>query len=144
MTSSTARLLFLRLTGILAQGFLLTAGTLLFAFGMLELFNLLAAVAVAIAWFTLPPAVARARAAAEYAEHGLGSRVDATGAPVVGKHAVGITEAEYTRLRALRTRSRIRMALSIPRDRFDLAQVIVTSTVWVAYLGFIGSVIAGG
>lgn len=145
MTSATARLLFLRLAGILTQGFLLTAATVLFAFGMLELFQVLALLVFALTWLVLRPAAAHALARSEYAEHGLARAVDAAGAPLANAKATGITEAQYASLRAILVRRRVRKSVGVPRDRFDSAQAILTTLAWLAYLGFYSSVaVAGG
>ena len=128
MTESTLRLLFLRLSGILVQGFLLVAATVLFVFGMLEVFQILALLALATTWLGFRPPTARALARHEYTAHDVKSSGD------------GITAAQYASLRAILTRFHLRRRLHITRDRFDGAQAILTTLVWAAYLGFYSSV----
>lgn len=141
MITSAQRLLFLRFTGLLANGFLLTAGTVLFAFGMLEVFQMVAGIALVITWLFVRPATARLVAADEYDSYRMGEKVTPTGAECEGTEA-GITVERYTRLRAALVRSRIRRRLDVRRDRFDGAQAILTTLVWMSYLGFLSSVIA--
>ena len=143
MTSSVLRLYFIRLTGLLAQGALLISATVLFAFGMLELFNVLAFIGVALIWLMLRPAAARAFAAVQYEQHDLGEHVDVKGRLVEDTGAAPVTLDEFTRLWAVRARARARKALSLPRDRFDVTSAAVTTLVWFSYFGFISSVLAG-
>lgn len=140
MTSSTARLLLLRLVGVLAQGFLLVAGTILFVFGMLDLFVPLAFIALALAWAVFRPATARALARSEYDEHGL-SALNTHG--VFGPKSQDRLHVEaYARLRDFRLRRRARRELTIPRDRFDTTAAVVTTIVWLSYASFTVSVAA--
>ena len=140
MTDSTARLLFLRLSGIFTQGALLIAATVLFAFGMLELFQTLACLALIIAWAISLPAAVRARARDEYIRHDLGHTVDERGDLKDSRAHVSLLEPQYTRLRAVSVRRRTRKTLNLTRDRFDLTAAAVASLVWLSYLGFLSSV----
>lgn len=142
MTSSAVHLYFLRLTGLLAQGFLLTAGTVLFAFGMLDLFTVVGILALALAWFVLRPASARALAAVQFDEYVVGEHADATGRLTAYTGASRMVLGEFTAPRAFRARARARKALAIPRDRFDIIQAVATTLLWLSYLGFIGTVFA--
>lgn len=139
MTTPHIRLLSLRLTGILSQGFLLVAATVLFGFGMLEVFNTLAAIALTLTWVVLRPETARALAATEFTSFDLARRVRADG--TAGN---GLTEEQYTRLRAFRTRRRVRRSISLPRDRFDVTHAVITTLVWLSYISFLSSVMARG
>ncbi|SDH37581.1 hypothetical protein [Microbacterium sp. 77mftsu3.1] len=139
MTSSTARLLLLRLVGVLAQGFLLVAGTILFVFGMLDLFVPLAFIALALAWAVFRPATARALARSEYDEHRL-IDLDPEGSPARG--AERLNSEQYARLRSASLRRRVRRDRSLPRDRFDTTAAVATTIVWLSYASFTASVAA--
>lgn len=144
MTSPTAlHLYFLRLIALLAQSALLIAGTVLFAFGMLDLFTVLAALALLVTWAVLHPAASRARSALEYDQHRIGENVDDAGRAREGAGRTGITLARYTSIRGVFARVRARKALAIRADRFDLAFAVLTTLVWLSYFGFIGSVLSG-
>jgi hypothetical protein len=142
VTSSHLNLLFLRLAGLLAQGFLLVASAVLFAFGLLELYTALAILAFALACVTRL-AASRARALYEHAERELGKAVDARGRAIEHKGTAGITGPAYARLSAFLTRFRVRRALGLPRDRFDTVQLVVSTLVWLSFLTFFASVSAG-
>lgn len=141
MTTETLRLLSLRLTGLLTQGFLLIAGTVLFVFGVLELFSTVTLLALALVWVVYF-AVVRARAAHEHVEHRLDSLVTAQGEVRESKAAAGVTAAQYTRLRAVRLRRMARKALELRVDRFDIVQAVLTTLVWLSFLSYMGSVVA--
>lgn len=143
MTIATMHLYFLRLSALLTQSALLIAGTVLFAFGMLDLFNVLAVIAVALAWLIFCPATVRALARVQHPLHELATHVDAAGRPLTSGSTHGVTVEQFSALRAFRARSRARRTLLIPRDRFDMALATTTTLVWLSYFGFIGTVLAG-
>lgn len=144
MTSSPAiRLYFLRAAGLFAQGSLLVAATILFAFGMLDLFTVLAYVALALVWIAQQPATTRIIAGIQFHEHSIGGRVSPSGRLLDAGERDGITEKKFTSLRSFRARARARKALTLPTDRFDLTFSVATTLVWLSYFGFISSVLAG-
>lgn len=136
------RLYFLRVTSLLSQGALLIAATVLFAFGMLDLFNVIALIALALIWVLLRPAATKEARGIEYEQHDLGNHVDSTGR-ALNTGTTGITLERYLSIRGLRARARTRKVLGFRADRFDLAFAVVTTLVWLSYFGFISSVIAG-
>lgn len=137
------RLYFLRLAGLLAQSTLLIVGTVLFAFGMLDLFNVLALLGLGLAWGVIRPSTVREVRTLEYVEHDLSSAVDNNGRRLEVKGADGITLERYLSLGGFRARTRVRKELSLRRDRFDITLAVLTTLVWLSYFGFISSVIAG-
>lgn len=139
MTSHALNLLFVRLAGILTQGFLLVAATVLFAFGMLELFQSLSLGAVVLAWLLFLPAASGAFAAHEFEHNTLSEKLDARGVPALAG-SVALTAERYTRLRSFLVRARARKHLSLPRSRWDLSQAIVTTATWSSFLVFVASV----
>lgn len=146
MTSSSpiAALYFQRAAGLIAQSTLLVSGTVLFAFGMLELFNVIALIALAIVWLVQRPATTRLLAAVHFHQHKVGDLVRATGHRMDTAGTTTMTETVFTSLWAFRARARARKALSIPGDRFDMTFSVITTLVWLSYFGFISSVLAGG
>ena len=118
------RLTVLRLTGVLAQGFLLVAATSLYVVGLLEVHLGLLLLALVLTWAVLRPATARA-----LAEH----QWDVT--PKMPLERDG-----FTRLRNVRARARARKSAGIRPDRFDTTQAVMTTLVWFVFLSYLASV----
>jgi hypothetical protein len=118
------RLIVLRLTGILTQGFLLVAATSLYVVGLLEVHLGLLLLALVLTWAILRPAAARA-----LAEH----QWDTTAKMPVERDA-------FIRLRNVRARRRARKSAGIRPDRFDTTQAVMTTLVWFVFLSYLASV----
>lgn len=117
------RLLFLRLTGLLAQGFLLVAATVLYAVGLLEVHLGLSLLALVLTWLVFRPAAARALAAHQWEN-----------TRIPGERSV------FVRLRHLRARARARKAAAVPSDRFDTLQAVASTLVWFVFLSYLATV----
>lgn len=141
--SRTIHLYFLRSAGLFAQGALLIAATILFAFGMLDLFTVLAAVALVLTWVVVRPAATRAAMRMEFSESTMATLLNERGERSTKNSEARMTWDRYISWKGRRARARARKEYGIEPDRFDTVNAVVTSVVWVAYFVFISSVLAG-
>lgn len=118
----------IRLAHLLTAGFLLNAGTVLFALGFFELTMFFAFLSTAASFLGFLPASTRALARAQFAECKLAK------AQFKG---LAIDEARYTRARSALYRSRVRRALDVPRVRLDVTFAFLNVISWCAFAVFL-------
>lgn len=119
MTAAHARLLTQRLVSVLIHGFLLTAGTIALAFGIVDLFALLLFFTLVVTWLV---ADASWRARLRYEAETLGKGAD---------------PAAWVKRRNIALRVRTRRSQGLPKDGFDLALALGATALWLLLYAFI-------
>jgi len=132
VSAAALRLTLTRLSAVLAHGFLLVVGVIILAFGIVDLFTMLALLSAVLTWLVLLPASRKAYAAHEYEEHRLDKRA---------VRRVGTAEG-WARHRNARNRARDRRDLHLPKSHFDHVLAAFSTVVWALFYLFIANAAA--
>lgn len=136
---STVNLLFLRAVAVFSNAALLVLGTILYVFGMFELFGTTAFIALLLAWAVLYAGSRRLFARHQHGSAELDKLLGVDGRVKADRRSEGLSEDAFVKLTAFRVRHRARREAELRGSGFDIVLAITTSALWLLMVTYLAS-----